>query len=72
MSDSVRYTALSALICWQRTMIQYGMLVAAAAMQNRSTAQSLNGDALVESVPPADLAVCDVATLNGQSVGTFG
>ena len=38
-------------------------------MQNRAlTVQSLETvDALVESVTPADLAVCDVAALNGQS-----
>ena len=43
------------------------MLTAIVAMQNRSSAQSINGDALVKSVSPADFSVCDVVALNGQS-----
>ena len=33
---------------------QHEALTAAAAMQNRSAVQSLNGEVLVERVPPAD------------------
>ena len=48
------------------SITQYEALTAAAAMQNRSAVQSLNGGYYVERVPPAD-CVAEHTSQNGQS-----